>query len=315
MDDVEQWLSPSFWKDTLQGLVEWSIATAPRLLVICVGAWIALKMYQLAIRRLHIFLQSRPDSEGAIEHEKRINTLIGIVNKVGMVTFWAMVVMLLLVEVGIDIGPLIAGAGVIGLAVGFGAQELVRDVITGFFNLLENHIRTGDVVQINGTGGLVENIGLRTVILRDVSGVVHVFQNGKIDTIANMTKNWSAMVFDVGVAYKEDTDRVIEVLREVGAKLQADAELGPKILEPLEVFGVDAFGDSAVVVKARLKTLPGQQWPVGREFNRRMKYAFDAAGIEIPFPHRSFYWGDASQPIRVELGGSATEDADSMSRT
>lgn len=306
MDSVEQWLSPDFWQQTLHSAVEWAIATAPRLLILLIGAWIGLKMYGVALQRLRTVLinrQPRADSTSMLEHEKRVNTLTGIVRKVGSITLWSMFIMLFLVEIGIDIGPLIAGAGVIGLAVGFGAQELVRDVITGFFNLMENHIRTGDVVEINGVGGLVENIGLRTVILRDLSGVVHVFQNGKIDTIANRTKEWSAMVFDVGVAYKESTDRVAAVMTRVAQEMQEEEAYGPHILEPLQILGVDAFGDNAVIIKARFRTVAGQQWLVGREYNRRLKYAFDAEGIEIPFPHRSLYWGDASKPVQLELKG------------
>ncbi len=204
---------------------------------------------------------------------------------------WLVVVMLVLRRLGIDVAPIIAGAGIVGLAVGFGAQELVRDFIAGFFILMENQIRVGDVAIINGTGGVIEQVGIRTVVLRDVSGVVHVFQNGKIDTLSNMTKEWSAIVFDIGVAYKEDTDAVVAVMQDVAAGMRADETWGPDIIEDLEVFGVDQFSDSAVVIKARLKTKPIRQWAVGREYRRRLKYAFDAAGIEIPFPHRTLYWG------------------------
>jgi small conductance mechanosensitive channel len=231
---------------------------------------------------------------------------MGIARKVGAIVISSMLALLVLVELGINIGPLIAGAGVVGLAVGFGAQELVRDVITGFFLLLENHIRVGDVAIVNGTGGLVESIGLRTICLRDMSGTVHVFQNGKIDTVANMTKEWSAIVFDVGVAYKEDTDKVAELMKKVADEMQAEPEYKDKILEPLEIFGVDSFGDNAVVIKARFKTLPIQQWSVGREYRRRLKYAFDRAGIEIPFPHRTLYWGEASHAFKFKVDNGHT---------
>ncbi len=146
---------------------------------------------------------------------------------------------------------------------------------------------------------MVEEVGLRTVVLRDLSGTVHVFQNGKIDTMANMTKEWSAMVFDIGVAYREDTDRVAAVMQRVGAELRDDASFGIHILEPLELMGVDNFADSAVVIRARFKTRPLQQWAIGREYRRRLKKAFDAAGIEIPFPHTTLYWGGESDPMRV----------------
>jgi small conductance mechanosensitive channel len=237
------------------------------------------------------------------ELEKRVDTLAGILSSVARVTVWAMIVMILLKKIGVDIAPLIAGAGIAGLAVGFGAQELVRDIISGFFILLEDQVRTGDVAIINGVGGLVQGIGLRTIVLRDLSGVVHVFQNGKINTLSNMTKDWSAMVFDIGVAYKEDTDKVIKVIEQTAEEVRGDPAFADKIIEPLEIFGVDSFGDSAVVIKARFKTRPIQQWAVGREFRRRLKQAFDREGIEIPFPHRTIYWGEEINPLNLKVNG------------
>jgi small conductance mechanosensitive channel len=165
--------------------------------------------------------------------------------------------------------------------------------------LMENQVRTGDVAIVNGAGGLVEHVGLRTIVLRDLAGVVHVFQNGKVNTLSNMTKGWSAMVFDIGVAYKEDTDKVVEVMRKVSEEMRAEEDYASKILEPMEIFGVDGFGDSAVVVKGRLKTKPIQQWAVGREYRRRLKKAFDEIGIEIPFPHRTLYWGTETKPLEI----------------
>ena len=187
----------------------------------------------------------------------------------------------------------------------FGAQELVRDFISGFFMLIENQVRKGDVAIVNGTGGLVEQVGLRTITLRDLSGVVHVFQNGKISSLSNMTKEWSAMVFDIGVAYKEDTDKVSEVMKQVSAEMMADEKYAQYILEPIEIFGVDEFGDSAVMIKGRLKTKPIQQWLIGREYRRRLKKAFDAQGIEIPFPHQTIYWGEQIKPLRINTGSGA----------
>ncbi len=166
-------------------------------------------------------------------------------------------------------------------------------------------MRVGDVAIVNGTGGLVEVITFRTIVLRDLSGIVHIFPNGTINTLSNMTKVWSGYVMDVGVAYKEDTDHVVEVMRRVGDELRQDPTLGPMILEPIEIFGVDEFADSAVIIKARLKTLPIQQWGVGREYRRRLKKAFDAEGIEIPFPHRSIYVGEATKPFQVQLKEAA----------
>ena len=303
MTDPISWLSLDFWKGIARGTMAWAIKAIPKVLVILVLAFVLLKVLDFVSRKVaeHVGKDDSPaDAVAAREREKRTETLIGIVKKAGKIAIWALVIMLLLMQVGVDIAPLIAGAGIIGLAVGFGAQELVRDMITGFFMLLENQVRNGDVAIINGTGGLVEAIGLRTIRLRDLSGTVHVFQNGKISTLANMTKDWSAIVFDIGVAYKENTDKVVEVVQRLAAEMRADEVFGPKILDDMEVFGVDSFGDNAVVIKARFKTHPIEQWNVGREFNRRMKMAFDAEGIEIPFPHRTVYFGEASPPFQVE---------------
>jgi small-conductance mechanosensitive channel len=201
---------------------------------------------------------------------------------------------------GINIGPILASAGILGLAVGFGAQELVRDFISGFFMLLENQVRTGDVATINGTGGVVEQIAMRTITLRDFSGRVHIFQNGKISTLSNSTKEWSAAVFDIGVAYKENVVQVIDIIKQTGEQFQADEEFGPKIINPLEIFGLDQFAASAIVIKARIKTKPGSQWAVMREFNKRIKEAFDQNGIEIPFPHTKIITDSKTLPIEAK---------------
>jgi moderate conductance mechanosensitive channel len=193
---------------------------------------------------------------------------------------------MILRELRVDIAPVLTGAGIVGLAVGFGAQTLVRDVISGFFLILEDQVRVGDVAAINGTGGLVEQINLRTIVLRDAEGTVHVFPNGSITTLANRSKDYSYYVIDLGVSYREDPDRITEILREIAAEMQADPKFGPFILEPIEVLGVDAFGDWAVTLKARIKTMPLKQWDVGRELRRRIKKTFDARGIEMPFPER-----------------------------
>jgi small conductance mechanosensitive channel len=230
---------------------------------------------------------------------------VGILSTIGRFAVWTVVIIISLDQVGVNVAPVIAGAGIAGLALGFGAQNLVRDVISGFFMILEDQVRVGDVAVINGTGGLVETITFRTIVLRDLAGVVHVFPNGSVSTLSNMTKGWSAYVIDVGVAYKEDTDRVVEVMREVDEDLRQDPNFGPNILGPLEVFGVDKFGESEVTIKARIKTQPIQQWAVGREYRRRLKKAFDAQGIEIPFPHRSIYIGEATKPMELLVRQSA----------
>ena len=208
---------------------------------------------------------------------------------------------MLLKEAGFDIGPILAGAGIVGLAVGFGAQNLVRDVITGIFILLEDQVRVNDVAIINGTGGLVEQINLRTTVLRGLDGTVHVFPNGTITTLSNMTHGFSYYVFDIGVAYKEDTDHVAQVVKQIGDTMMEEDAFKSDILEPVEILGVDRFADSAVIVKARIKTAPIKQWTIGREMNRRIKKKFDELGIEIPFPHMSLYFGEASKPFTLRF--------------
>ncbi|HPX49620.1 MAG TPA: mechanosensitive ion channel family protein [Deltaproteobacteria bacterium] len=237
----------------------------------------------------------------ASETAKRTETIVRLIRQASLIVLWSMVVLVLLKEVGVEMAPILAGAGIVGLAVGFGAQNLVRDVISGFFFILEDQVRVGDVVVVNGTSGLVEEINFRTIILRDQSGVVHIFPHGTVTTLSNMTKDWSAYLFDLGVAYKENTDRVVQVIEQVGKEMIQDPKFGPLMLEAPEIFGVNQFADSAVIIKGRIKTKPSQQWVVGREFNRRIKYAFEAAGIEIPFPHRTVYFGEASKPFDLRV--------------
>ena len=235
------------------------------------------------------------------EIEKRVSTLGGIIRKISLSTIIVIAIMMIMDELGFDIKAMLAGVGIIGLAVGFGAQNLVRDVISGLFLIFENRIRVGDVAIINGTGGLVEQVNLRTTVLRSNDGTIHVFPNGAINSLSNMTHEWSCYVFDIGVAYKEDTDRVISVLKGIGEEILEEPQYKEAILAPLEIMGVDSFGNSSVVIKARIKTLPIKQWFVGREMNRRIKKRFDELGIEIPFPHQSIYFGEASKPVSVRL--------------
>ncbi|MBP6262640.1 MAG: mechanosensitive ion channel family protein [Nitrospira sp.] len=271
-------------------------------LVFVVG-YIALRFARLGLQQLErvMVLTSDDGDQQSGTAQKRAATLTGILRTIALTAIWAIVIIESLQVVGLDIAPILAGAGIIGLAVGFGAQNLVRDLISGFFIILEDQIRLGDVAVINGTGGLVETITFRTIALRDFSGVVHIFPNGGINTLSNMSKDWSAFVLDMGVAYKEDTDRVVTVMQAVGEELRHDQELGPLMIEPIEVVGIENFADSAVTIRARIKTKPLEQWKVGREYRRRIKKAFDAQGIEIPFPHQTLYMGEASHPFKLEV--------------
>lgn len=286
----------------LESLVQKMGVTIPKLIFLVLLFIIVLRVAKFMVRRFKRGIIHQIDkTENKQENEKRANTLFGLLNGAVTTGLWVIFIMIFLKEIGLNIGPLLAGAGILGLAIGFGAQELVRDGISGFFLLLEDRVRTGDVAIVNGTGGLVEALNLRTITLRDLSGVVHTFQNGKIDTLANMTKDWSAMVFDIGVAYKENVDQVIMLIKEVGTQLQEDEAYKANFVEPIEIFGLDKFGDSAVIIKARIKTKPSAQWTIGREFNKRIKQVFDEKGIEIPFPHRTIYWGDAIAPLNLRM--------------
>ena len=279
---------------------------ALRVLLILCGAWIVAGIANRLIRGLRIRIagvMKRRAGGSALELDKRAETVGGIIRKTASVIIYGVAIVMTMREVGLDIGPILAGAGVLGLAVGFGAQNLVRDVMSGMFMLIENQIRVNDVAVINGTGGLVEEINLRTTVLRSLDGTVHVFPNGAITSLSNMTREYSFYMLDTGVAYKEDTDRVMEALQEIADELRRDETYRPDILAPLEILGVDRFADSAVIIKSRLKTVPGRQWPVGREMNRRIKRKFDEVGIEIPFPHRSLYFGEASRPFRIDNRG------------
>ena len=301
---MQELLTKNFWSEILGKIIDWFVNVLPSIIFLIILLFVSLKLLGILVRRLNKILISRAtkkENVNTLEASKRINTLSGILKGIGKIIIWSVFVMILLKKFGIDIGPILAGAGILGLAVGFGAQELVRDFISGFFILLENQVRAGDVAIINGTGGLVEKIELRTLTLRDFAGVVHVFQNGKIDTLANMTKEWSAIVFDIGVAYKEDVDQVIKVMQEVGEKMINEDEYKEVINEPLEIFGLDKFDDSAVIIKARLKTTPGEQWRLGREYRKRLKKAFDEKDIEIPFPHTTVYWGEKIDPLKLDI--------------
>jgi small conductance mechanosensitive channel len=237
------------------------------------------------------------------EFQKRLDTLGSVTRYILVIAVLIIAAIMVMGELGIKIGPVLAAAGIVGLAVGFGAQNLVQDVISGFFILLEDQIRVGDVVQVADKGGLVERITLRMVVLRDLAGNVHYVRNGQIQVITNMTKGFSYYVFDIGVAYREDVDEVIRIVRQADEELRQNPDLKNDILEPIEILGLDNFADSAVVIKARTKTKPIRQWAVGREFNRILKKHFDENNIEIPFPHLTFYVGQdkkgESPPLNV----------------
>ena len=282
----------------LKVLVDWLLKSGLHVALIAFLAYAAIRIVGTVVTRLEAEL-SREAGPAGLERAKRAKTLGRLIRNVVNTVVFVVATLMVLQEFEINILPVLTGAGIAGLAVGFGAQTLVRDVISGFFLIFEDQVRVGDVANINGTGGLVEAITLRTIVLRDLSGTVHVFPNGAVQQMSNLTKDYSYYVIDMGVAYKEDTDEVVRVMTEVADALRAEPAYGQNMLDGLEVLGVDAFEDSQVTIKVRLKTVPLKQWEVGREYRRRIKKAFDQRGIEIPFPHMSLYFGEASKPFAV----------------
>ncbi len=286
----------------LENITEWFLRSGIKILIILAVAYILNIIIKLSIKRFQSNLEK---SDPGGEAGKRAATLGSLLRTVTVILILLVAVMMSLSELGVQIGPMIAALGIGGLAIGFGAQNLVRDIISGFFIIVENQIRVGDVVNINGKGGVVERITLRIVRLRDLHGSVHYIPHGQITLVTNMTKDYGRYVFDVGIAYRENVDEVIEILKEIGDQLIQDPDYRDVIVEPLEIMGLDRFEDSAVIIRARITTRPIQQWRVGREFNKRMKKVFDERGIEIPFPHRTVYMGvlkdESSPPLHVKV--------------
>lgn len=268
---------------------EWFSTSGLRIVFIVIGMVVLLAVVKRAVEQFRgLYSSTLP----ILAQLKRADTLTRMIRDVGRVVILAVGGMMILSEIGVDLKPLLAAAGLGGLAIGFGGQSLVKDVISGFFILLEDSIRVGDVVEIAGVGGLVEEVSLRTITLRDQAGNVHVVPNGVIDKVKNMTREYSYYLMDVSIAYREDVDEVMVVLKDIAADVQADPAFGIDILEPLEMLGLDEFTDSAVIIRCRIKTKPIQQWRVGREMNRRIKKTFDAKGIEMPSPHHTIHWGE-----------------------
>ena len=248
------------------------------------------------------------DRVGSREAGRKLQTLAPLAQTSVKLLVVLVGFLLILQLVGVETGPLLAGVGIFGLAVGFAAQSLIKDIINGLFILTEGSVGAGDVVDVGGVTGVVEKVTLRSVRIRDLGGNVHFVPNSTIEHVENMTKDFSRYLLDVGVGYREDTDEVVAVMKEVDESMRQDSQFRREMLEPIEILGVDRFEDSAVIVRGRLKTRPSQQWRIGREYNRRLKKAFDERGIEIPFPHRTVYWGETKQgqlPLQVENRAAA----------
>ncbi len=260
-------------------------------------AWVALGVLRLITRRIEAAI-GHGDASTMTAHEQRTKTLVGLVRSIGLVLIAVLSGFMVLNAIGLDIGPLLATAGVAGLAISFGAQSLVKDLLSGLFILFENQFGVGDVIRVGDVGGMVEKMTLRIVVLRDIQGVVHIVPNGELTKVSNLTRTWSRAVLEIGVAYKEDVDRVMAVMREVGAEMAADEEWQPLLVDEITVPGIESFGDSSVNIRIMAKTVPLKQWDVARELRRRLKYRFDAEGIEIPFPHRTLFWGEGKTEQR-----------------
>jgi moderate conductance mechanosensitive channel len=305
--------------DTLQGWVadagEWLLPVAIRLAVLVAITLLVLRVIRAALPpSVSRYLARRSHRRGKDEAEaaKRTTTLAGVAVAVAS---WFVIIMATFVglsELGFDIGPILAGAGVVGLAVGFGAQHLVRDFFAGLFILLEDQYRVGDVVEVGGKAGLVEDINLRRTVLRDLDGIVHTIANGEIKAASNFTKVTSRVNIDVEVAYKQDLDHAIEVINRVGAEMFDERVTG--LREPIKVLRVDAFAASGIAIKCLGETEAGTQWAVGGEFRRRLKAAFDAEGIEIPFPHRTLYWGTDQPALRPDAQPTTSKSNGSSER-
>ncbi|HSK21183.1 MAG TPA: mechanosensitive ion channel family protein [Longimicrobiales bacterium] len=278
------------WREALQ----WE--TILKIAIVVVIALVAYRIITILIRRL---LRREIEEEDPLVRrlrEQRAQTLASLLDNVALVAIFIVVTLTILDILLDNIAPILASFGILGLAISFGAQSLVKDIISGTFMLMEGQFGIGDVVRVSDVSGAVEKITLRTTVLRDVEGVVHIIPNGEITRVSNLTKSWSRAVLNIGVAYREDVDRVMDVLRDLVREFHADPEWGALLLEEPLVPGVESLGDSAVVIRVSAKTLPLKQWDVARELRRRIKKRFDHEGIEIPFPHTTMYWGDGQMP-------------------
>ena len=276
-----------------------------RILVILAIAFVLTRLGGRLLRSLrdHIVKMMIKTGDGSdYEIEKRVKTISSVVKKALILLIWVVAGLMILNELKFNIYPLVAGAGVIGVAVGFGAQNIIRDVLSGLFLLMENQLRVYDVAIINGKGGLVEEINLRTTVLRDEDGTVHIIPNGAIQGISNLTRQYSYYLFNLSVNYNQDPDRAIAVLKEIADELQAEEPYNAAILATLEVMGVDRLADAGMIIKARFKTLPGKQWTIGREMNRRIKKRFEEAHVDMPFPEQRVYVQPELTPeLRAEI--------------
>ena len=281
--------------------------TWSRLKNAAIVAAVSFVIWELISTLIENYLDAIDDSGTRIERSARSRTLLPLLRTFLFLVICTIVTLTTLSTLGVDVTPVLAAAGVIGIAIGFGSQKLVQDIINGLFILFQDTIAVGEVVDVAGHSGVVEHISVRTIGLRDLSGRAHTIPFSEVTTITNHTKDFAFAELNIGISYREDVDEVMEVIRQLGAELETDPIQGENILEPVQVLGVDQFADSAVMIKARIKTKPMTQWAVRRAFNRLMKYRFDELGIEIPFPHQTVYFGEDKEgrapPAHVLVDG------------
>lgn len=289
-------------KNISQEFVSWFAGIGFKLAIIIGLTIVALIIVRMITKR---FVKIYVDKHAKdVEMQKRAETLGKMFNYFLVLTVFSVSLMLVLDLFGVKLGPLLAAAGVVGVAIGFGTQHLVQDLLNGFFIMLDDEIREGDVVEVAGISGMVERVTFRQTVLRSLNGNVHFVPNSKIDIVTNMTKSFSYCVLDIGVAYKEDMEEVFSLMEEVSSDMQKVEPFSEYILEPLEILGLDQFADSALMIKARIKVKPIKQWKVKREFHLRLKRLFDEKKIEIPFPHLTLFMGQekdgSASPIRFK---------------
>ena len=289
----------SFLKDAGANAGNWLVTDGLRIVMIFFLAWVASRIAKRVIpRALSSIMLGQASTADHDEVLKRSQTLSSVFVGAAVSLIYVSALFMVLTELSVPIGPVLGGFGIAGIAVGFGAQYLVRDLIAGVFILAENQYRTGDVVTIAGISGLVESINLRRTVLRDLDGEVHVIPNGEITVASNKTKYWSRVHLDIGVAYKEDVDQVIALLNEIGDEIAADPYYGLMLITPPQVLRLNSLDDSAVTFKMLGDCKPMKQWEIMGEMRRRIKIRFDAEGIEIPFPHQTVYWGEGQVPLQ-----------------
>jgi len=277
MPTRSQLLNPDYYAPALTNVL--------RIVAILIFAFIATRAMArllMSLRGYTVIMMLRSGGANEFEVEKRAETIGNLMGNFFFMLIWIIAALMILKEMNFDVRPLLAGAGVAGVAIGFGAQNIIKDVLGGMFLMMENQIRVNDVVVINGKTGLVEEINLRTTVLRGEDGAVHIFPNGTIQGLSNLTREYSYYVFNLSVAYTEDIDRVVALLKGIGEELSQQEPYRSAVLAPIEVLGVDKLADAGAVIKARFKTVPNQQWIVGREMNLRIIKRFDEAKIGMP---------------------------------